>query len=320
MVKVCQLEYPLTESPNDKRREPGFYLHENLKTQIDFYLKNVIYDWDFTIIIGGEGEVRVGKSMLAMQIGRYWTSELKRLYNIDVPFNVKENFIFNGRELIKKGNALALKMQTKYNSQKIPCGAIVYDEASDDLDSSKSMHNATQATKAYLKECGQYNMLNIIVLPEFFDLPKGVALTRSACLINVYYIPDEEGIFKRGYFKFYSKPQKKWLYILGKKTLDYNAAKSDFYGDFDEFYTIDEQEYRTAKIKALKDREKLSQREERRKEALKGCFRFIHETGLTFLEIATKVNERSGIKISPMYISRLLGGEKDVDEEEATEV
>lgn len=317
MAKVCTIEFPLTDDKDDKRKSDGFYMNDLLKQQLDFYLKNIVHDWDFTIIICGEGEVRVGKSLLAMQIGAYWTSELKRLYNIEAPFNITTNFVFTGKDLIKKGNALGNSMQGKYGD-KSPSGVINYDEAGDDLDSTKSMHQSTQATKAYLRECGQYNCLNIIVLPEFFELPKSIAITRSCCLINVYYLADEEGIFQRGYAKFYSRPQKKLLYIHGKKYLDYKAAKEDFYFDFPNFYTVDEEEYRAAKRKALKNREQLSAREEKRKEALKATFRYMHEKGLTFFEIAEEVNKRSDVKISAMYISRLLGGEKEQDEDEDT--
>jgi hypothetical protein len=84
------------------------------------------------------------------------------------------------------------------------------------------MKQTTQAVRDYLRECGQYNMLNILVLPEFFDLPKGIALSRSIAMINVYWLPDKDGNFQRGFFKFYNKPDKKKLYLLGKKDLDYS--------------------------------------------------------------------------------------------------
>lgn len=319
MVKVCIEAYPLLSEKElkqkytkgyseDKRREPGFYMHDNLKKQLDYYLLNVVDDWDFTILICGEGEVRVGKSVLAMEIAAYWVSELKRRYNIVVPFNVNENFVFNGRDLIKKGNTLG---------QKAKYAPLIFDEAGADLEGAKAMRFTTQAVKDYLRECGQYNMLNILVLPEYFDLPKGIAISRSSCLINVYYIPDEDGYFKRGYFKYYSRPQKKYLYILGKRYLDYSAAKEDFYGDFDKFYPIDELEYRAEKRRALKNREMLSMRELRRKETLKAALKLLHEGGkLIYDEIANKINAISPMRISTMYISRLISGGGTGDDED----
>ena len=97
------------------------------------------------------------------------------------------------------------------------------------------MSQLTQDVLDYYRECGQYNMLNILVLPEYFDLPKGIAMTRSICLIDVYYITDQDAIFRRGFFNFFSKRAKKKLYLKGKRELDYKAAKYDFNGKFPDF-------------------------------------------------------------------------------------
>lgn len=247
MVKVCQEWYPKGYHP--KQLSDGFYFHEGLKKQIDYLLKNVKNDWDFTIIISGEGEVRVGKSVLAMQIAAYWTYQIEKIYGIKVPFSIEKNFVLDGKNLIKKGNELGQK--GKY-------AALIFDEAGADLEGAKAMRASTQAVKDYLRECGQYNMLTILVIPEFFDLPKGVALNRSIFMVNVYYLSDQEGNFLRGYFKFYSRPNKKYLYLNGKKNLDYKAWKYDFYGNFINFYPIDEKEYRRLKAATLKKRDYMS--------------------------------------------------------------
>lgn len=228
-----------------KRRVPGFFLHGNLKTQIDYYIKNINRDWDFTIIICGEGEVRVGKSFLACQIGAYWTSEVNRLYNKNVPFNLDENFVFDGRKLIEKGNKLGIAH---------PYSVLIFDEAGADLEGTKAMLATTRDVKDYLRECGQYNMLTILVLPEYFDLPRGIAISRAACLVNVYYFADEEGYFQRGYFKYYNRPAKKKLYLKGKKNLDYQASPDSFYGDFDDIFPLDLEKYKELKKSALKKR------------------------------------------------------------------
>jgi len=114
---------------------------------------------------------------------------------------------------------------------------------------------STRAVKDYLRECGQYNMLTILVMPEFFDLPKGIAVNRSACLIDVYYSSDSEGNFIRGQFRFYSRPAKRQLYIKGKKDMNYFVAKSDFEGQFAKFFPLDEEEYKKMKQRALRKRE-----------------------------------------------------------------
>ena len=200
MVKVCEGWFPMGFRPYQK--SAGFFMHKTLKNQIDILIKNITNDWDFTIIITGGGEVRVGKSVLAMQIAAYWAYEIKRIYGIEVPFSLKDNFVLEGSELIKKGNELG---------QKAPYAPLVFDEAGADLAGRKVMLSTTNDVLDYLRECGQYNMLNIMVMPEFFELPKGIALSRSIFLIDVTYEADEEGIFQRGTFKFYSRRNKKML-------------------------------------------------------------------------------------------------------------
>lgn len=307
MVKVCEDMFPMGSYPG--QRTPGFYMHEYLKMQLDYYIKNVIDDWDFTIIICGEGEVRVGKSVLGQQICAYWADQMYKVHGIKVPWNIAQNLVFKGRDLIKKGNYLGINY--KY-------APLDYDEAGGDLDSTKVMHGTTQAVKAFLRECGQYNMLNVLILPEFFELPRGIALSRTRCLISVYYMADEEGYFKRGYFKYFSRPAKKRLYIDGKKYLDYNAAKPDFQGDFDNTYTLPEKEYREEKIKALKEREKVTLKEVRYKSYTRAAFKWMHTHGMSHREIADWVtkNGDDGIKLGHVWVGKILGKEYTDDEEE----
>lgn len=313
-MRVCCKIYPVDKkkNPKDKRRKDGFYLDPTLKQQLDYYIKNVSRDWDFVIVVCGEGEVRVGKSVLAMQIAAYWCSEIERIYNVNCPFSVDENMVFTGYHLIKKGNSIGMKY-------KYP--VLIFDEAGADLEGIKVMRFTTQVVKDFLRECGQYNMLVILVLPEYFDLPKGIALSRADCLINVYYLADDEGYFHRGYFKFFSKPSKKYLYLSGKKTLDYNAGSKqgkrnyDFFGTFDDFYSVNEKDYRAAKFRALKAREKTTMKELRMKSYLEAAFNYMKANELTYREIAHEISKRSPIKMSHVYVSRVLHKEPEDEEE-----
>jgi len=242
MVRVCKDLFPNPSNPD----KAGFYMEESLKDQLDILLKNITKDWDFTIIISGQGEVRLGKSMIAAQIGCYWNYMIEKLYGKKNPFNIEDNYVFDGKDLIRKGNELG----TKY-----PYSALIFDEAGADLEGRKVMQTTTQLVMDYLRECGQYNMLNILVLPEFFDLPKGIAISRSCFLIDVYYSSNDEGIFERGYYNFFSRRQKKMLYIYGKRDLNYYAVKHDLNGRFYKFFPLDEKKYKLAKLEALKRRE-----------------------------------------------------------------
>lgn len=243
MARVCEEWFPKGSRPHQAK--DGFYMDNNLKNQLDLLIKNVTRDWDFTIIITGGGEVRVGKSMLELQIMAYWAYQMEKVHGIKVPFSIKENLVFNWDKLIEQGHKLA--EITKY----CPLG---YDEAGETMEGTKTYSKELKAVRDYLRECGQYNFLNILVMPEFFDLPKGIALTRSIFLIDVYYTANAEGIFQRGYFRFYSRRQKKKLYLKGKKELDYYAATYNFDGMFHKFWTIDVEEYKKLKLEALRNR------------------------------------------------------------------
>jgi hypothetical protein len=239
-MRVCQKWFPETD---------GFFMDDRLVLQLEVLLKNIRNDWDFTIIITGQGEVRVGKSMIAMQIACYWAYEMLIRYKIKLPFNLKDNFVFTGSNLIKQGNYLGVTY---------PYSPLVFDEAGADLEGRKVMQGSTQDVLDFFRECGQYNMLNLLVLPEYFDLPKGIALSRSIFLIDVFYQADEDAIFRRGFFNFYSRRSKKWLYLKGKRDLNYSCVKSDFGshpGKFFKFYPIPKKEYDLMKQEALKHRE-----------------------------------------------------------------
>ena len=290
MVRVCEDKYPKGFSYN---RENGFYMEENLKSQLDILLKNITHDWDFTIIITGGGQVRVGKSLLAMQVASYWSYIMEKVYNKKTIFNLNTNFIFDGKRLIEIGNKLG---------KKAPFSCLIYDEAGADLEGRKVMTSMTQQVLDYYRECGQYNLLNILVMPEYFDLPKGLALSRSIFLLDVYCLSDEEGLFKRGYFNFYSRPNKKKLYLKGKKELNYKAYRYDFHGRFYNFYPVSEKEYRRLKQEALMKRE--SKRRNKFQLQRDACwYLFNREIGWAQAEIGKRMEQLTGIFVAQATIN-----------------
>jgi len=283
MVKVCCKWFP--KGTRKSQKSDGFSMHPILKAQLDILLKNIKNDWDFTIIITGGGEVRVGKSVLAMQIGAYWTYKMKQKHGNNCPWDLKTNFVFQGDKLISQGNELGVKF---------PYSVLIFDEAGADLEGRKVIQGTTQDVLDYMRECGQYNMLNILVMPEFFDLPKGLALSRSIFLIDVTYSANREGIFQRGKFNFYSRPNKKMLYLKGKRELNYTAYKCDFRGDFGNFYTVNEEEYRASKVEALKHRE--SKRRSKFQTQRDACwFLLTKEFKLTQQELGQRMEQLTGV-------------------------
>jgi hypothetical protein len=124
-------------------------------------------------------------------------------------------------------------------------------------------------------------------------------------------------MWQRGKFNFFSAPTKKKLYKYGKKDGDYSVTKCDFYGDWDNLYTIDEDEYKTMKVEALKSREVVSAREETRTSYLKGAFKMLlTDYGLTQREVAQRIGEKQKIRTNHRFIGRLLAGENPEDDDD----
>lgn len=276
------------------------------KAQLDYLIKNLPNDWAFTILITGRGEVRVGKSIIGMQTAFYWITEVNRLYPLawwnkykkftpskagQYDLTTDGNYVFNGGELIKKGNRLGVEE---------PFTAIVYDEAGADIQGVKIMNSETKEVLDYLRECGQYNMLTILILPDYFSLPRGIALTYSVFLLDVTYYADEEGIFRRGSYNFYNRNTKKKLYLWGKKYHDYDCVQPNFRGQFTNVYTIDEQEYRQAKRDALKKREKPLSKKERNIVYQRNItwYKLHYDKGMTYVEICNMFQGIDGIDVN----------------------
>jgi hypothetical protein len=286
-MRVCEARYPLTGADNDKRLKAGFYLEDGLKKQIDHVLNDFKDDWDYTIIISGSGRVRTGKSMIGMQIAAYWSDRM------GVPFSTT-NFVFNGADLIEKGHELGTKH---------PGSALIYDEAGADLESRKVMTGGTRAVLDYFRECGQYNLLNILIIPDFFDLPKGIACVRSDLLINVkVFVDDQTNKLTRGYFDLYDRAQKRKLYIFGKKLSDYEASEHSINGRFLKFYPIDEEEYRRLKKQALLNRSAGS-RSDRAGLVRDGAFYIIHKYLPNVDKIAEELYLTLGFSVSNSSVS-----------------
>lgn len=230
-----------------------FSLKSGQELSIDGYLKNVLdsivyncnKDWDFVIIITGDGNVRTGKSVLAMNVCAYLADQLNTPFNLD-------NIHFDSKTMIAQ-------------AQHAPKNSVFqYDEAREGLATIKRFSKIQQDLVDFFNECGQLNHIFVLVLPDFFSLHWELATNRSECLLNVYrneanttrLINKEKTdvtIFQRGFFEFFNKKKKATLYYKGKRSglREYGMVTPNFRGRYANHYPVDESEYRKKKLDAL---------------------------------------------------------------------
>lgn len=204
-----------------------YYISPPSEKELDRIKKAVINkDRDFVMVI--DGEEGSGKSVLAQQVAR----------KLDPNFCI-ENICFNADQFIER-----LKKAPKYS-------CIVLDEAFSSANSRSALTEVNRSLIGVATEMRQRNLFVIIVIPSFFDLDKYFALWRCRALFHVYF--DKSG--GRGNYIIFPKSKKKYLYLTGKKFYDYSKPASPYpVCRFNNFYTVDEIEYRKKKADAFKKR------------------------------------------------------------------
>lgn len=262
MVIVCHLKMTRGGQQVVKVKisdDVEIYLDQTLMYQLDTLVYNINKDWDFIVIVTGDRMVRTGKSVIAMNIAAYLA------YRLKTPFSIK-NIHFESKDMID------FAQDAPTNS------VVVYDEGREGLAASKTAKSIQKDLLDYFAECGQLNHIFIVVLPDFFELKENIAVGRSEYLVNVW--RREENVmremyndgtrrpvvaFRRGYFEFFSKKKKQFLYDLSRSTKKktYQLIKPNFKGRFTNYYPIDEAEYR------LKKKEALARFKEKKAEELK---------------------------------------------------
>lgn len=250
MAKVCIKEFPMGSYPG--QRSDGMFINDGVKHSIDILARNIQKDMQFVGLYTGDGTVRNGKSTCAQQHAYYYSWQVSKLTGKTIPFNMN-NIVFRAEDLITKAFELP-----KYS-------CIILDEG-DDLTAHYFSHLA-KTLKKFFRKCGQLNLFIILILPDFFELPSTYALIRSNFLVNVHFLDE----FARGFFKFYGPKAKKNLYLYGKRWKDYDASPPNFPGKFIHLYTVDEKEYRKAKLEdmMLSEEEEISTRDQLRIQKMK---------------------------------------------------
>jgi len=251
----------------------NFKIHTLYKENLDLLKKANKNDIDFKILISGNGMTRNGKTTFG---GGTTATYLDKNY----PHNWRKQTCFAGDRLIEMGNKLN------------PGDVLVYDEARETLNTSNQLSRYCQDLFNFFSQCGSKNLFIIIILPEFFELPKSITINQSIYLVNCMF----KNGFTRGYADFFNYRQKKYLYIAGKKWFDYQAVKSSFKMTFTKFFPINIGEY---------EKLKLSELERYRKEYKKGntttAYNKLRKQTKTLIEYLIKTDD-----LTKSQVARLL--------------
>lgn len=257
-----------------------FYMDGYLKSNLDLLKKHIKADWDFMILISSGGRPGPGKTTLGMQVGKY----------LDPSFNL-DRFVFDGKSLIEKGSKL----------KRYQC--LLYDEGRTGLDAKKWASEIQRNLLDFFSTCRSLNLFIIVILPDFFELKKEIALNRSICLINVYC----KKLFHRGYFSFHNIRTKKELFLFGKDKLDYAAARPKFQGRFVNYWVVDKVKYEALKRKSLQELQ-VTESKTKRDEWLSASVKAIRALKPTIKqnELAEMISQHSKTPLSRQSVGRLL--------------
>lgn len=191
-----------------------YYIEPNLKEVLDTF-RMMVRDND-TITICIDGEVRSGKSTLAIQIARYLDPSIKD--DID-------RVCFTTEEFEK-----AVLKHSKSESGKV----IILDEAINMFASGDSTAKVGRKLNKLLMTCGMFNQIYILCLPSIFDLNPYVRRQHTTILISMFrrevFNKDKVEKIARGYFYFYGKAAKNNMLTWSKAKYDYSHGRSDFVG------------------------------------------------------------------------------------------
>lgn len=308
MVIVTDVEWLSKSKP--PKVKVGFYMDGYLAENLQWIPQFLKKDFDCVGIISGRGKTRTGKSTKAAQVGFFcaWLlaggeMDLRRKEDSnkfinpvvikkptkDLNFSLN-NLAFSPEDLMRLGRNL------KKNS------VIIYDEGRTGLDAKSTMSSLNRMLEDFFQECGQYNHVILIVLPDFFKLHADYAVSRSYFLIDVFL--DES--FNRGYFNFYNEVQKDFLFHHGKKRLGilskYSASYPSFSGRFSGWFPFDRKKYDLLKRLALKKKELTATRTKikEQRDALMSMYK--EETQDTLKEMSKKMTEALGRTVGPDVI------------------
>jgi len=280
-MKILQERFPLGTIPG--QRTDGRYIESKLWENISFLAKKVKKDMTWLVFVCSSTlEVGTGKSVFAQQLCEAYLEAVRKHHNIQNKLTMK-NIVFTPEDLIER-------------SFKVPrYSCIILDEWEDTHYWSK----LGMSLRKFFRRCRQLNLFMVCIIPNFFELNMSYAISRSIAMIDVRY--DDE--LNRGNYSFYSFLKKKDLYLLGKKTHNYDVVKPDFRGRFVDGYVVDEREYRKTKYLDLAKKEKKEKDEKSPNQIEKEIFRKAWNN-------VNKEEKLKKLKISIPILSSIFGRDR----------
>lgn len=131
--------------------------------------------------------------------------------------------------------------------------AVILDESFAPLNSKSTFTPEFLRIVNHLQLIRTKRLFIFLCLPNYFDLAKGIAIFRSSHL----FVPWEDEKGNRGNFSAFGRREKRELYVLGSKFMDYQSREPNFHG---RFYKnggiIEEDVYEELKQKHLKNQNK----------------------------------------------------------------
>jgi hypothetical protein len=229
-MKILLDKYP--KGTYDGQRSDGKYIDGYLYSNLKILAQTIVKDMTFMgVIYSSTLEVGTGKSVLATQIGEAWTEVMKEVHGMDIPFSCK-NIVWRPKELIERSFQVP-----KYSY-------LLLDEWED----TTYWSELGMSLRTFFRKCRQLNLFIMVIIPNWFQMPMGYAISRSVFAIDVKFGEN----FSRGNFSLYGFEAKRNLYIKGKKEHNYRVAYPDFSGRFVDGYGVPEEDYRRAKLLDLK--------------------------------------------------------------------
>jgi hypothetical protein len=209
------------------QKTDGRYIDSFLYQNLTMMAKKIVEDMTFlAVCFSSTLEVGTGKSVFCTQVGEIWSEIMEKVHGIKVPFDMN-NVVFRPEELIER-------------SFKVPKYSFLL---LDEWEDSHYWGKLGMTLRKFFRKCRQLNLFIMIIIPNYFQLPLGYAISRSVFAVDVKF--DEN--FNRGNYDFYNFKAKKELFMKGKKFHNYNVVGATFSGSFFDGYGVDEKQYRYVK-------------------------------------------------------------------------